>query len=40
MDLIITHNHGFFSCCNIKLRNIIEFYNKYKEIPRYIDCTV
>jgi hypothetical protein len=31
--LVITHNYGFFSCCTIRLRKIIEFYNEHKTSP-------
>ena len=38
MSLVIYHTAGFFSCCTIKLHNILEFFNKYKCLPQYIDC--
>jgi hypothetical protein len=31
--LKINHNAGFFSCCTIRMRLIIDFYNKYKIFP-------
>lgn len=33
-DLVIVHNAGFFSCCTIRLQKIIQFYNKFKKLPR------
>ena len=37
--LIITHNSGFFSCCSVKLDNIINYFNTYKELPKIIDSS-
>jgi hypothetical protein len=31
--LVVTHNYGFFSCCTIRLKKIIEFYNEHKKSP-------
>ena len=31
--VISTHNAGFFSCCSLRLDNIIRFFNKYKLLP-------
>ena len=31
--LIILHNSGFYSCCSIRLRKIINWYNEYKKLP-------
>lgn len=31
--LYTQHNAGFFSCCSVKLDNIIQYYNKYKKLP-------
>lgn len=31
--LIVAHNYGFFSCCSIKLQNIINFFNENKRLP-------
>jgi hypothetical protein len=31
--LIVSHNYGFFSCCSIKLNNIIKFFNENKRLP-------
>ena len=37
--LVITHNAGFFSCCSIKLFEIIKFINNHKNEPDIIDST-
>jgi len=31
--LVVTHNCGFFSCCTIRLKQIINFYNEHKKLP-------
>ena len=31
------HNSGFYSCCMYKLWQIIQYYNKHKNIPKEID---
>jgi len=31
--LIVTHSSGFFSCCTLRLRKIIFYYNKYGIMP-------
>jgi len=31
--ITITHNAGFFSCCTIRLRTIIDYYNQYNILP-------
>lgn len=31
--LIVCHDSGFFSCCTIRLRKIINYYNDYKNMP-------
>jgi hypothetical protein len=33
------HNAGFFSCCNIKLRVIIEYFNENRILPIKVDCS-
>lgn len=33
MNLIVTHNAGFFSCCSVKLTKIVEFINVNKKLP-------
>ena len=37
--LQINHNSGFFSCCSIKLSDIIVYFNLYKKIPDYVDSS-
>jgi len=32
-ELVILHSSGFFSCCTIRLRKIINYYNEYKKLP-------
>jgi len=38
-NLIIEHDAGFFSCCSVKLDNIVSFFNTYKRLPKSIDAT-
>jgi len=33
MELQIKHDGGFFSCCSVRLHFLVEFFNKYKELP-------
>ena len=40
MCVVATHNAGFFSCCSVKLSNIVNFINKYKKIPDIVDSSV
>ena len=38
VTLIISHsNTGFFSCCSMQLHKIIEYYNKYRQLPESIN---
>lgn len=37
--IILTHDAGFFSCLNIQLLSIIEYYNIYKKWPKIIDSS-
>lgn len=37
--LTITHNAGFFSCCQIRLEKILEFYNEHGVLPERIDSS-
>ena len=32
-ELVIRHNSGFYSCCSIRLRKIINWHNEYKKLP-------
>lgn len=36
-ELSIRHNAGFFSCCTIRLIEIIKFFNQHKRLPASID---
>ena len=37
--LTITHNAGFFSCCSIKLEEIIKYFNNNKRLPDIVDSS-
>ena len=37
--LTITHNAGFFSCCNIRLLTIIDYFNKNKCLPNNVNSS-
>ena len=37
--LTINHNSGFFSCCSVRLEKIIEYFNKYKQLPYFVDSS-
>lgn len=37
--LKITHNAGFFSCCNVKFHRILEYFNANKCLPVTIDSS-
>jgi hypothetical protein len=37
--LKITHNAGFFSCCEIRLYEIIEYFNINKKLPDIVDSS-
>jgi len=39
MSLIITHNAGFFSCCSVKLNNIVKYVNANLKLPESIDSS-
>ena len=39
MSVVVNHNGGFFSCCSVKLDNIIEFINKNKRPPTTVDSS-
>jgi len=38
-SLVVTHNAGFFSCCSVRLGEIINFINKTNEIPLHVDSS-
>lgn len=33
------HHHGFFSCCSVKLTDIVEYINLNSKIPEYVDSS-
>jgi hypothetical protein len=37
--LKVTHNAGFFSCCNVRLREIINYFNENQEQPKTVDSS-
>jgi hypothetical protein len=39
MILKTVHNAGFFSCCTIRLLDIISFFNQHKELPEAVDSS-
>jgi|APFre7841882793_1041355.scaffolds.fasta_scaffold12724_1 hypothetical protein len=39
MSIIIRHNSGFFSCCSVKLHEIIDYINFHKTIPNHVDSS-
>jgi len=39
MSVICNHNWGFFSCCSVKLHNIVNFINLNSKIPDYVDSS-
>lgn len=38
--LKVNHNAGFFSCCSIRLFEIINYFNNNKELPTSVDSSV
>ena len=40
MDVLYTrHNSGFFSCCSVKLNNIVDYINNQHKIPKHVDSS-
>ena len=39
MSVVSTHNAGFFSCCSVKLDNIVSFINENKKLPEKVDSS-
>ena len=35
----ISHNSGFFSCCSVKLTEIVKFINLNKRLPDHVDSS-
>jgi hypothetical protein len=38
-ELVIDHNAGFFSCCSVRLTQIVDFFNDKKRLPVKIDTS-
>jgi len=38
--LKVTHNSGFFSCCSVRLQEIIDFLNNNRQLPEIVDSSV
>lgn len=36
---VVTHDAGFFSCCSIRLRDIVRYMNKRRELPAAVDSS-
>ena len=39
MNVVSTHDHGFFCCCSVKLAQIVYFINFYKKLPNIVDSS-
>jgi hypothetical protein len=39
MSVICTHNAGFFSCCTVKLNNIVDFINLNNKLPDSVESS-
>jgi hypothetical protein len=37
--LNVTHSHGFFSCCSVRLHEIIKYFNSYKGLPDVVNSS-
>jgi hypothetical protein len=37
--LKVTHNAGFFSCCSVRLFEIIKYFNENRELPEMVDSS-
>ena len=37
--IVSVHNAGFFSCCSVKLTNIVDYINSNSKIPDSIDSS-
>jgi len=40
MSVTITHNAGFFSCCSVRLHEIVNYINLNSEIPNEVDSSI
>jgi hypothetical protein len=38
--LRVKHNAGFFSCCSVRLHEIVKYFNKNKKLPNNVDSSV
>lgn len=38
-SVISTHNAGFFSCCSVKLNDIVNYINLNKKLPNYVNSS-
>lgn len=39
MSVISRHNAGFFSCCSVKLEDIVDYIRKTQQLPTYVDSS-
>jgi len=39
MSVVTIHNAGFFSCCSVKLTELVDFINLNKKIPENVDSS-
>ena len=39
MAVFVDHNAGFFSCCSVKLKHIVDYINTNKKLPRVVDSS-
>lgn len=39
MNIVITHNAGFFSCCSVRLHYIVDCINKIHQLPVNVDSS-
>ena len=39
MSVICTHNAGFFSCCAVKLTDLVYYMNSKSQMPQYVDSS-
>ena len=39
MSLVVSHDFGFFSCCSVKLRSIVDYINQNRKLPENVDSS-
>jgi hypothetical protein len=39
MSVTVSHNAGFFSCCSIKLHEIVKHINSHNNLPEHVDSS-